>query len=60
MVKKFLSMKGREYEEVSLEDRPELRAELLKKTGVMQVPVTKIGDEYIAGWNPKKLTELIG
>lgn len=55
MVKKFLSMKGKEFNVVNLDDNPDVRQELLNKTGAMTVPITKIGEEYIVGWNPGKL-----
>lgn len=59
MVKRFLSLKGKEYKEVNLDDDQELRQQLMNKTGVMTVPITQIGDEYIIGWNPSKLGALI-
>lgn len=55
MVKQYLSMKGKEFEVVELDDKPELRQELKEKTGAMTVPITQIDDQYIIGWNPAKL-----
>jgi len=52
MVKKFLLMKGKEFEVVNLEDNPEARQSLFEKTGAMTVPQTRIGDKIIVGWNP--------
>lgn len=59
MVKKFLDIKGKEYNVVNLEENPDLRQSLIEKTGAMTVPVTQIGEEYIIGWNPAKLGALL-
>lgn len=58
MVKKFLTMKGKEYQVVNLDNEPEKRQELIEKTGAMTVPVTQVDDDYIIGWNPAKLAAL--
>jgi glutaredoxin 3 len=55
MVKQYLTMKGKEFEVVNLDDNPEKRQELINKTGAMTVPITQVGEEYIVGWNPSKL-----
>lgn len=55
MVKKYLSMKGKEFEVVNLDDDPQARQSLFEKTGAMTVPITKVDDQYIVGWNPSKL-----
>lgn len=57
MVKQFLTNKGKDYNEVNLEDNPEKRQELFEKTGAMTVPITQIGEDFIIGWNPGKLSE---
>ncbi|MEM6997586.1 MAG: glutaredoxin family protein, partial [Patescibacteria group bacterium] len=43
-LKKWLDSKGVEYQNVNLEERPELQAEVIAKSGSMQVPVTIIAD----------------
>lgn len=55
MVKQYLSMKGKEFNVVNLDDDPEARQSLFEKTGAMTVPITQVGDEFIVGWNPAKL-----
>ncbi len=55
MVKQYLTMKGKEFKVVNLEEDPEKRQELINKTGAMTVPITQVGEEYIIGWNPAKL-----
>ncbi len=55
MVKQYLTMKGKEFRVVNLDEDPDQRQELINKTGAMTVPITQVGDEYIIGWNPAKL-----
>lgn len=59
MVKQFLSMKGKDYEVVNLDDNPEVRQSLFEKTGVMSVPITQVDDQYIVGWNRNQLAEVL-
>ena len=37
----------------------EAAMEMVKKTGQMGVPVTKIGEKYIVGYNPEMIDEEI-
>ena len=61
MVKKWLTSKGQTYQEVNLDDQPELRQEIIELSGQMAVPVTVVSDEsgdtkdITVGWNPGKL-----
>lgn len=59
MVKKFLTSKGKDYKVINLEEEPEVRQSLFEKTGAMTVPITQIGEEFIVGWNPAKLSAAI-
>lgn len=59
MVKKFLTMKGKDYTIVNLEENPEMRQSLFEKTGQMTVPITQVGENYVVGWNPSKIGALI-
>ena len=59
MVKKFLTMKGTEYKVVNIEDEPEIRKSLFKKTGSMTVPIIQKDEKYLVGWNPGKLAAFI-
>jgi glutaredoxin len=59
MVKKFLSMKGKEYEEVNLDENPERQAEAYSISGALTVPVTTDGKSVVVGWNPSKLVGLV-
>jgi len=56
MVKQFLTMKGKKYEVVNLDEHPDIRKSLIQKTGAMTVPQTQIGEKIVVGWNPGALT----
>ena len=58
MVKKFLSLKGKQYEEINLDEQPERRAEAMKISGALTVPITTDGKAVVVGWNPSKLVGL--
>lgn len=64
MVKKFLTIKGQEYNEVNLDNEPERRQEALDLSGAMTVPVTVIenGDgmkNVTVGYNPSQLASAL-
>lgn len=59
MVKQYLTLKGKEFEVVNLDDNPEVRQELFEKTGALTVPITQVDDNYIIGWNRQRLAEVM-
>lgn len=59
MVKKFLTMKGAEYEVINLDERPEMQAEAQAISGALTVPVTTDGKSVVIGWNPAKLMGML-
>ncbi len=59
MVKKYLTMKNVQFQEVNVSTDSNTRAELFAKTGMMTVPVTTNGAEFVVGWNPGQLAKLI-
>lgn len=59
MVKQYLTMKGKEYEVINLDDNPEVRQSLFEKVGAMTVPIVQAGDQYVIGWNRQRLAEVI-
>lgn len=59
MVKKYLKSKNIDFEEVSLDDNPEVRQSLYEATGAMTVPITEHNGKYVVGWNPGALKELV-
>lgn len=61
MAKRYLDMKHIKYDTINLDDKPELRQEVIEKSGAMTVPVTVKGDweAFAVGWQPAKIAELI-
>ena len=64
MVKKYLSSKGVQYDEVNLDQNPERQAEALALSGVTTVPVTIItkqddSREVVVGFNLAKLAPAV-
>lgn len=59
MVKQYLSMKGKEYNVINLDDNPEVRQSLFEKTGALTVPQTQIGDRIVIGWNRTAISDAL-
>jgi glutaredoxin 3 len=57
--KEYLSSRGVTYREVNVAEDAEGRAELLRRTGQVAVPVTVIGDEVVVGFDRARLAELL-
>ncbi len=58
--KEFLRKNGVEYEEVNVDGNQEASKELMKLSGQMGVPVTKIGDAVVVGFDEEELKTAIG
>ncbi|MBT3298331.1 glutaredoxin family protein [archaeon] len=58
-LKAWLKKKKIEYEDLDITEEDEFREELVDKTGQLAVPVVLIGDNFVVGFNPKKIEELI-
>ena len=58
-LKKFFEKNEIEYEEVDVSDNEEALKEMKEETGQMGVPVTKIGDDYVVGFEKKKISKLL-
>jgi glutaredoxin 3 len=64
MVKKFLDMKGREYNVVNLDENPERTSEVLEISGSLTVPVTVVtkqddSQQVVVGYNLSQLAPAI-
>jgi glutaredoxin-like protein NrdH len=59
MTKAMLSRRGVEFDVRDIENDPTALAEL-QALGLMTVPVVAKGDEYVHGWNPTRVGELLG
>ncbi len=60
MVKRFLTAKGQNYEEVNLDQEPARQKEALELSGALTVPVTVVtkeddSKEVVVGYNLAKL-----
>lgn len=58
LVKAFLKKNGVEFEEVDISDEREAKG-LEEKTGLRSVPVTFVGEKFVAGFDRKKLEQLL-
>lgn len=64
MVKKYLTMKNKEYSEINIDEKPEAKEEIMDLTSAQTVPVTVITDadgnqEFSIGYNLPQLSSLI-
>lgn len=64
MVKKYLTSKGMNYQEVNLDTNPERQKEALELSGALTVPVTVVtkeddSREVVVGFNLSKLAPAI-
>jgi glutaredoxin 3 len=58
-LKDWLKNQGLEFTEVDLEANPAAAEEVVKATNQMGVPVTKIADSYVVGFDRERITELL-
>ncbi|MDW5472671.1 glutaredoxin family protein [Staphylococcus equorum] len=59
MVKKFLEDKGLSFEEINVQEDRKAAEKLVETTGEMGVPQTEINGEWVLGFNPDKIIELV-
>ncbi|MQA79087.1 MAG: hypothetical protein GEV10_11530 [Streptosporangiales bacterium] len=59
MTKAMLSRRGVEFDDFNVEADPSAMEEL-RTRGIMTVPAVIVGDEFVSGWNPTRLAELVG
>jgi len=58
-VKSYLVGKGIDFLEIDVSSNREAAMEMAWKTKQMGVPVVQIGDEYIVGYDPARIEELL-
>ena len=58
-IKAFLKEKGVEFVEIDLASNDEARDMIIEKTGHLGAPIVQIGDEFIFGYDPKKMESLL-
>lgn len=49
MAKRLLKKKGAKFDEIAVDNRPDLRAKMTQKSGATSVPQIWIGDQHIGG-----------
>jgi glutaredoxin-like YruB-family protein len=59
MAKAFFQNNGIEYTDYNVGEDAEKRQEMVEVTGQMGVPVIKIGEEYLVGFNEGKVKEML-
>ena len=58
-IKEFLRLKNVEFEEIDLASNDAARAMIIDKTGHLGAPIVQIGNEFIFGYDPKKMESLL-
>jgi glutaredoxin 3 len=51
MAKRLLNQKGVSYEEINVDNDPQLREEMMRKTNRRTVPQIYIGELHVGGFN---------
>lgn len=59
MMKNFLNEKGLPFEEVNVQEDPIVADRLVKATGEMGVPQTEINGQWVLGFDPEKVMQLV-
>lgn len=49
--KKLLESKGVKYDEINVDQKPNLREEIVAKTGMKTIPQIFIGDHFVGGYS---------
>ncbi|MFP4403393.1 MAG: glutaredoxin family protein [Nanoarchaeota archaeon] len=57
--KKFFKDKNIEFEEIDTFENPKKAKELFEKTKVRRIPMIQIDDEILAGFDEKKINEVL-
>lgn len=58
--KAFFGENNVEYTDINVAEDAEKRQEMIEMTGQMGVPVIKIGDDVVVGFDEGKVKELLG
>jgi glutaredoxin-like YruB-family protein len=59
-VKQFLQSKGVQFTDVNVAADQEKAREVMEKTGRMAVPVVRIGEEFIVGYDADAIGKALG
>ena len=58
--KEFFTANNVEFSDIDVAADPEKRQEMIEMTGQMGVPVIRIGDDVVVGFDEGKVKELLG
>ncbi len=58
-LKEFLKANNVEFEELDVSVDMEAQKEMVEATGQMGVPVSKIGEEWIIGFDKQKISQIL-
>ncbi len=59
-LKSYLDKKGFEYQEINIYEDDKEREKMEKISGQKNVPVTVVDEQVVAGWDKKKINDLLG
>jgi glutaredoxin 3 len=59
LVKNLLKSQNVEYNEISVENNPELVQKLLSSSGQMGIPQTEINGNWVVGYKPNEIKKLL-
>lgn len=59
MLKNFLNDQGIAYEEINLQQRPDMVDYVMKSTGNLGVPQTEINGQWVIGFDPNQIMALV-
>jgi glutaredoxin-like YruB-family protein len=60
MTREFLRSKNIDFEDINIADNEEARNWLIQKSGYIGTPVIQIGDQFVFGFDRKKIESLLG
>jgi glutaredoxin-like YruB-family protein len=60
MTKEFFTSKNIDFEDINITENEEARNWLIEKTGYIGAPVIQIGDQFVIGFDRKKIESLLG
>ncbi|MFC2948159.1 glutaredoxin family protein [Virgibacillus sediminis] len=59
MLKSFLTAQNVDFEEVNVEQNPEIMQQLVAETGQMGVPQSRVNGQWVVGFDPDAIVGLL-
>lgn len=60
LAKDFFDKNNVQYEDINVAEDKKAREEIIKKTQQMGVPVIEIGDQFVVGFDQRRIEDLLG